>query len=123
MQEQISKHIAGHSKWKQRLKSAIDTGQSEWDVAGVRPDNVCEFGKWLHSMSPAMKANEHYKEVLQFHAEFHSIAASVLELALAGKKAEAEKALEFGGTFATASVKLTQAMMNWKRSLGDTKAA
>ena len=123
MQSEITKHIAGHSKWKQRLRQAIDTGQSEWEVAGVKPDNLCEFGKWVHAMPPDVKSTDHCKKVIELHARFHVAAAAVLDLALSGKKEEAEKAVAMGGEFSTASVQLTQAMMHWKRSLDAANAA
>lgn len=41
----------------------------------------------------------------------------VLAMALAGKRQEAEKAMERGSRFAEVSSELTQAMLEWKASI------
>ena len=116
----ITHAIASHAKWKFRLRQAIKTGQSEWTSDGVRKDDQCEFGKWLRSIPAGEQRDEHWKAVLDRHAEFHKAAADVLELALAGRRSEAEQAIDPGSRFAEASKGLTLAMMAWKDEL-DTK--
>ena len=51
------------------------------------------------------------------HADFHHAAAEVLELALAGRRAEAEAAIAADSRFNEVSKKLTLAMMAWKEDL------
>ena len=106
--------IAAHAKWKFYLRQAITTGQSEWTVPQVRVDDQCEFGTWLRSRPPADRLDEHWKTVADRHAEFHRAAAHVLELALAGRRAEAETAIAPASRFAEVSKQLTLAMMAWK---------
>lgn len=113
-QDEIRKYIASHGMWKRRIQDAIESGTSEWTVAQVRPDNNCDFGKWLHSMGPALQKQSECQTIKSLHAEFHVAAAAVLELALAGKKEQASAAIAIGSPFMTISSKLTQAMMNWK---------
>ena len=115
--EEIDKAIGAHGMWKTRLKQAIETGKSEVSVETIRQDNQCNFGKWLYggSLSASDKSSIQYKAVRELHAEFHQCAARVADLAVAGKKGEADKMLAFGGDFTTASAKLTAAMMEWKK--------
>ena len=115
LNEEIDKAIGAHGMWKQRLNQAIQNGSSEWSVSGVRPDDVCAFGKWLHGLPPSVKNTPSWKTIREMHAAFHVEAARVLGLALDGKKSEAVAALSMGSAFGDLSAKLTSAMMKWKR--------
>ena len=110
--EQITKAIGAHGMWKQRLAQAIETGQSDVDVATVRRDDACEFGQWLLTAGSGPDASE----VRRLHSAFHAQAAEVLTHALAGHKEQAQNALAPDQPFASASVALTSAMMKWKAS-------
>lgn len=114
--QEIDKAIGAHGMWKVRLKTAISTGKSEVPVATIRTDNQCAFGQWLYgsTISASDKATQNYKTVKDLHAEFHKVAARVAELALSGKKDDADKILS--QEFAAASIKLTAAMMEWKKT-------
>jgi hypothetical protein len=112
--EALDSALAAHAKWKYRLMDAIDTGKSEWRVGDVRTDNSCNFGKWLSELPLSDRLSENYKKVKALHAEFHGLAAEVLELALAGRKDEAATAMAMRSRFATVSSNLTMAVMAWK---------
>ena len=112
--DEISKAIGAHAMWKQRLRDAIDTGKSEFSASNVKPDNLCQFGKWLYGLSPTDRTSAHWTTVKDLHAKFHATAGAVLELALQGKRQEAEKAFGLNSPFANASSDLTSAMMRWK---------
>jgi hypothetical protein len=112
--EALDRAIAAHAKWKYRLMEAIDTGRSQWHVGDVRTDNECEFGKWLLALPLSLRLSEHCKKVRALHAEFHGLAAGVLELALAGRKDEAAAAIALGSRFAVVSSNLTMAVLEWK---------
>lgn len=115
--DEINKAIGNHGLWKLRLRSAIDTGKSDYSVANVRPDNLCEFGKWLNTFSAADKNSEQFKKVKDLHAQFHHEAANVIALAVEGKKHEAEIAMSPTGAFTKISAKLTSAMIAWGKTL------
>ena len=116
--EQIDKAIGAHGMWKALLKSAIDTGEREFDPNVVGTDSSCDFGNWLHgTVAPELRQSPIYKTVLEYHSEFHRIAGRILALALAGKKDEATKAVSVSSKFATISAVLTTTMIEWKRSL------
>ena len=84
----------------------------------VRTDNACDFGKWLYGdIAEELKASDHYKQIVKLHADFHIEASRILSLALAGKKAEADKEMDVGSKFGMLSSSLTKAMMDWKKGL------
>jgi hypothetical protein len=118
--EALDQALAAHAKWKYRLMEAIDTGKSQWRVNEVRTDNSCQFGKWLFALPLSDRLSEHSKKVKALHAEFHGLAADVLELALAGRKDEATAAMAMRSRFATVSSNLTMAVMAWKEAASVT---
>jgi hypothetical protein len=107
--------IAAHAKWKFRLREVIKTGQSEWTVETVRPDDRCEFGQWLNALPLADRMSKEWRETKALHAQFHGAAAEVLRSALAGHKPEAETAMAPGGAFADVSMKLVRVLTDWKK--------
>lgn len=114
--EEIDKAIGVHGAWKTRLKTAINAGQVEFDIARARVDYNCDFGKWLNNLSPKMKSSELYLEIKKLHADFHIEVANILTLITKGQKAEAEKAMGVLSDFATISASLTMKMMAWKKT-------
>lgn len=118
--EQLAQGVGAHGLWKMRLKSAIATGRLDADVSTIRADNNCAFGKWLYgpTLTAADRSCAHFKSVQTLHAQFHRAAGHVAELAIAGKKDEATKALDDGNAeFSRISTSLTRAMMDWKNNL------
>lgn len=113
----IIKAIAAHGMWKNHLHEAIITGKSHFKIEQVRGDSECEFGKWLQMLAHGEQQATHYQTVQALHTQFHQEAARVLQLALTGRKAEAEKAMALGGSFAKVSAQLTLAMTKWRDSL------
>jgi methyl-accepting chemotaxis protein len=114
----IDKAIASHARWKSQLRQAIESGQSELSVELARSDKLCDFGRWLLDQPQEQRANDHYRTVSELHSQFHRAASSVLELALAGRRQEAEAAMALGSTFAGVSARLTASMTAWKRAIG-----
>lgn len=118
IKDEIRSAIAAHGQWKQKLRRAIDTGESESTPERVSQDNNCAFGKWLHTrIDPSEKASPHYKEVVSLHAEFHKAAGHVLDLALNGEKDQASKLISLGSPFSKSSSSLTKKMTDWLESL------
>lgn len=117
MKEDIDKALNAHGAWRQRLITVIATGNSDVNVAQVQVDNGCAFGKWFYGLPPASRSAEVCTKIQKLHTDFHIEAARVLGLALGGKKAEAEKAMAFGGVFMDISGKLSLALNQWKSSV------
>jgi hypothetical protein len=111
--DQIGKAIVAHSRWKQHLKKAIDTGESEFSVEIVENHHLCDFGKWLDS--EAGKSIKHYNEIYELHNKCHIEAARVLKLALNQQSNEAETQLEFRSDFSKISAKLVNKLGELKK--------
>ncbi len=119
IKNEISSAIAAHGQWKVRLKGAIDTGKIDIQIGTIKVDNACAFGKWFYgpTITTEIKSSNQYKTVKELHAQFHKEAAKVAELAIGGKKEEAEKSIGIHGEYGIISAKLTKAMMDWQASI------
>ena len=116
--DEINNAIAAHGAWKQKLRSAIETGECESTPSKVKQDCNCSFGKWLHErISSNEKKSPYYTEALSVHAQFHLEAGEILDLALKGDKNLANVKMKLGGEFAHLSSKLTHTMKSWQSSL------
>jgi hypothetical protein len=115
--EVIDNALAAHVQWKKRLQEVLITGKSEYQVNVVKKDDKCQFGEWLINLSDQEKNLADYKKIKELHAEFHNAAAEILDLALKGKKEEAQKKLEFGGGYGQISGRLVLALQAWRNKL------
>jgi Chemoreceptor zinc-binding domain len=71
IQDEINNTIAAHGQWKQKLRTAIDTGESESTPEKVCKDNNCSFGKWIHErIEPSQKSSPHYSRALKLNSDF-----------------------------------------------------
>ncbi len=114
---EMKKFIAAHDLWKVRLRTAINLGQCEFSVEQTRVDNLCAFGKFFHALPAAVQASEQGRKVREKHAAFHREAARVLELALGGKKDQANGALAQESAFTRLSAELTQLLTDWEKQV------
>lgn len=116
--DEIDKAIGAHGQWKQKLRTAIDTGQSESTPTKVRQDDNCSFGQWLHNrIDPDVKDTPHYSKIVSLHAQFHEEAGAILALALKGEKDDANDRMKLGGKFASISGQLISTMKEWQSTL------
>lgn len=113
----IDAALGVHAKWRARLESAIATGKSDFIPAVVAKDDACDFGRWLHTLGGEDIKTAHYAKVKVFHAEFHATAGKILAMAVGGRKADAQKALEPGGDYARIAGKLVMALNVWKETI------
>ena len=118
LKDDIDLAIGAHGSWKQKLRTAIDTGESPSTPEKVMQDNNCSFGKWLHErITASEKESPYYKEVVELHAEFHKEAGAILALALKGEKDEAYDRIKLGSKFSRVSGGLTRKMKEWQSAL------
>ena len=115
--EEITQAIAAHGMWKSRLNSAIQTGKSEYSPGTVQTDDHCDFGEWLKGAPGNLKNSPHYNKCCDLHKQFHKAAGNVLTLALAGKKAEASKAVDINSEFTKLSSSLVSELMAWDKEV------
>ncbi|EXI71063.1 MAG: hypothetical protein AW07_03809 [Candidatus Accumulibacter sp. SK-11] len=99
------------------LRQAVLDARSGPDVEAIRADDRCDFGQWLYGprLSAEDRATDSYEEVRRLHAEFHQLAAEVIERAAAGEAAEAYTLLY--GEYVTLSGRLALAMRAWQARL------
>ena len=113
--QEITEAIQCHTAWKRRLRLAIDSGKSDTTIEEVSRPDLCEFGRWLHGPSFGEADRDGNWEVIgQLHAQFHRVAAATLQLALSGRKADAEQAMSVSGVYARASLRLSRALTGWR---------
>ncbi len=84
--------LEAHEAWNAKLRQAIKTGDCPTPVEQAGRDDVCTFGKWLHG-NPSFQREypEQWQKLHVLHEQFHRLAAGVLECAVSGRKAEAER--------------------------------
>jgi len=116
----IEEAIGNHARWMSLLRDAILQAPPTVDVTEVQAEDQCEFGKWLHGsrLSGEDRASAVYQEVNRLHADFHRLAAQVVELAVSGKPRDAYDLLY--GEYITMSGRLAIAMRAWQDKLKDT---
>ncbi len=122
--EFVTRAIAAHGLWKYRLHEAIRNGGGDYGVETVRADDRCQLGQWLRgakigSHSAAMSA----ERLRSLHAEFHGLAADVLELAVAGRTDEARRGLGPGSPLLMISTQLVTLLERWRTTLLDGPAS
>lgn len=110
--------IQAHSAWKMKLASYLRRPDGSLDPAIIRPDNRCALGQWLHGEGAKHAGSAEYKTLVAEHARFHRAAASVVDMAHAGKDTSAETALGSSSEFGTASKNVVAAIMSLKRKVG-----
>ena len=115
IEENLTRAIYAHTKWKKLLKTAIETGECNIDVDTASKKDACGFGKWLYTDNDA-RNSPHYSTVEQLHAQFHISAGRILALALSGKKDEArrEMDLDSNSSFVETSTRLVNELGKWK---------
>ncbi|MEP7363061.1 MAG: CZB domain-containing protein [Acidobacteriota bacterium] len=115
---EIKSAIGAHGLWRTHLLSAIKSGYSEYTPAQVRQEHLCSFGQWLETVEdPTVRDSPEFQNCVTVHRRFHAVTASVLKLAVSGKKEAAREAVDIGGEFANASMEFTTAMLHWSLSV------
>lgn len=113
----IERAIRAHAVWLAELRRTLADAQRVPEVAAIRADDACEFGRWLYGpqLSDGERERGAYLAVLRLHAEFHELAAHVVELGASGRRLEAYTMLY--GDCVTLSGKLVIAMRAWQTDL------
>ena len=123
MIDAIGNAVRAHGPWRLKLQVAVETGHCEITPDIARCDDCCEFGKWLYgqTISSSTKSGIPYQVVKRLHADFHTCAGKVLELAIDKRSEEAHALLK--GEFDERSHTLIVALNKWKRELSMDEAA
>ncbi|MCT4556581.1 MAG: CZB domain-containing protein [Pelagimonas sp.] len=116
LEHNIDEAIRAHGAWKDKLRSAVETGVLPKPAKEIACDNQCGFGKWLHGlkMDSSVAGSAQYQGVVAAHAAFHRAAGGVAALVEAGDRKAADKALR-GAAFADTTSRLVDKALDWKR--------
>jgi methyl-accepting chemotaxis protein len=111
----LSEAVKAHSDWKLKLRAAM-SARSALDASTITKDNCCALGKWLHGESRARFGRlPSHAECVRVHAEFHRQAGKVALAINAGRYIEAERLLEAGSPYSSASNAVVIAINAMKR--------
>ncbi len=97
--EFITEIIAAHGLWKYRLHQALEGGNSSFEPATVRRDNLCPLGTWLYGEARGVLDAGLLAEIKKMHATFHTMTGDLLERSLAGDTETVEAATGPGGEY------------------------
>ena len=102
--------ILAHSRWKRRLKDAIDKKETI-DAAQTAKDDQCDLGKWIHGEArKAYGGDPALAELKDEHARFHRTAAEVVGYINRGDKAKATEMISTTGEFSHCSGRVVTAI-------------
>lgn len=117
IEEALNQAIMAHIAWKQRLRQAVELGQSDASsVKALASKDRCSVGNWLYN-DPHAREHDHYAAVERLHAKFHQSASEVLWLALNHRGDEAERLMNSRSSFTVTSERLLEELERWKASL------
>ncbi len=109
--------VAAHTRWKARLRAALDGVVEALDPATVARDDACDLGRWIHGDGDRYKALAEHQVLLAAHARFHQCAAEVVTKKALGMKAEAETLMANKGDFSRTSTETISAIMAMQRAV------
>ncbi len=99
--------IRAHREWKKRFLVAMASRQP-MNVAEIRSDRCCKFGKWLYGeLSSRFAGLPDYTACVDAHARFHVEAGKVAELVNEGRIHDANQMLGHDTAYGKASEELS----------------
>lgn len=109
--------ILAHSRWKSKLRSAIENHeQIDADAAGR--DDRCDLGKWLYGEGKKHAQLPEYNDLKNKHSKFHSTIPKVIDQSHTSR----EKALEMldlgSGEFGKATSDCINAITALRKAVG-----
>lgn len=113
----LTKAIAAHARWKQRLREFIREDGAPIDPSVAARADTCDLGHWLESYLPANGEFDRFQRISSLHSAFHAEAARVARLVEARAFDQAEASLALGSVFTKVSADLTFELMSWKDEL------
>jgi hypothetical protein len=114
----IEEAIASHAVWMSEMRQAVlDARLGSIEVEDIRAEDRCQFGRWLTGplLTPEDRETDIYREVRRLHAEFHELAAQIVEKAARGQTVDAYALLY--GEYVTMSGRLALSLRAWHERL------
>lgn len=111
--------IAAHAQWKREFRVAISQ-QEVMDAVTLGKDNCCKLGKWLHGAGRGLYGTKpEFTSLLEKHQAFHVEAGKVASAVNSKQFDEANKMLQNGMPFSSASATLEMALATYFTELQD----
>ena len=112
----LNNAVQKHAEWKVKLRSAISKHE-QMDVTTLARDDCCELGQWLHGDAKTRfgKLGAHL-DCVHKHQVFHHEVAKVAIAVNAGRYTLAEDMLSAATPFAKASVALSVAFLQLRKT-------
>jgi methyl-accepting chemotaxis protein len=106
----LDEAIERHTAWKVVFRTALEKRET-LDADGIRRDNGCALGKWLHGAGrQAYGRRVSYAELLTAHESFHRHAGKVADAINAKNYEAAEQMLGVWSEYMDASVAVVDAI-------------
>jgi methyl-accepting chemotaxis protein len=77
METNFDQMLLAHSRWKAKLKAAIEQREA-FDARIAGKDDQCEMGKWIYGEGNKYAARALFLDLKAKHAKFHACVANVL---------------------------------------------
>lgn len=114
----LEQAIAKHAEWKVKFRKAI-SAKEQLDADTIGKDHCCDLGKWLIAESKSRIGGlTSYRDCVSRHTAFHTEAGKIAKLINKGAYQEAEKALDAGTPYASASSAVGLAISRLKKEAG-----
>lgn len=108
--------INAHVMWKLRLQRYLEgTSDENLDPDHICQDNQCILGKWIYGNQDRYNKSPVFADVQGRHAEFHIMAANIVQLVNKDQKQEAGEMLR--GDYSKLSQRLLAKIRQLARDL------
>lgn len=107
---EIEAALRAHAAWRERFKDILN-GRVPFDIATINASDQCVFGQWLENEGYRMIPSQVHDEIRVVHAEFHHIAADIIQKIKDKRYAEARDDIALEGSLNRKSMQLKELLM------------
>ena len=90
MKSEIEEALQAHAAWREHFKDIL-YGRAPFDLKSIGAPDQCVLGKWLMNEGHRMIPSELHDDICEVHAEFHHIAADIIQKIKDKRYVEAKK--------------------------------
>jgi hypothetical protein len=113
--------IRAHAEWIVLLRESL-YGHGPLTPPMASDDDLCELGQWLGERAPLYGHLAEYRMAEQVHQAFHRRSTYCLQLATAGRRAEAIAETGENGELRRLSRQLVKTLQSLKRRVAEIEA-
>jgi hypothetical protein len=105
MKSEIEEALQAHYAWREHFKDIL-YGRAPFELKSIAAPDQCVLGKWLVNEGQRMIPTELHDDICAVHAEFHHIAADIIQKIKDKRYVEAKKDIELDGALNQTSLRL-----------------